>query len=384
MKIAFASNYFNHHQKPFSDAMYALIGDDYAFIETIPMEEERLKMGWGGEEKPAYVKQCYGNPEQINRCQRLIDEADVVLIGSAPWDLVAERLKAGKLIFKYSERIYKKGCPYYKLPWHFYLNTKRYRRYENLYLLCASAYTAGDFAKTFTFLNKAYKWGYFPETKHYDDVDGLIAAKKPASILWVARFLELKHPEYAVEVARRLREDGYSFTLNMIGNGEEEESIRELISQNDLSDCVYLLGSMKPEEVRRYMEESEIFLFTSDRNEGWGAVLNESMNSACAVVASHAIGSVPFLLQNGENGLVYKSGNVDDLYCKVKSLLCDAEKRKRLARNAYVTITEEWNAENAAKKLLGLCEELLVRRIPCFPYDRGVCGKAKRLRGNWK
>ena len=49
------------------------------------------------------------------------------------------------------------------------------------------------------------------------------------------------------------------------------------------------------------MEKSEIFLFTSDKGEGWGAVLNESMNSACAVVASHAIGSVPFLLKDGEN-----------------------------------------------------------------------------------
>lgn len=51
---------------------------------------------------------------------------------------------------------------------------------------------------------------------------------------------------------------------------------------------------MKASEVRSYMEKADIYLFTSDFNEGWGAVLNESMNSGCAVVASHAIGSVPF------------------------------------------------------------------------------------------
>ena len=45
-----------------------------------------------------------------------------------------------------------------------------------------------------------------------------------------------------------------------------------------------------------YMESSHIFLlFTSDRNEG--AALNESMNSGCAVVASDAIGSVPYLMR---------------------------------------------------------------------------------------
>ena len=383
MTVVFASNYFNHHQKPFSDAMYALIGAHYAFIETIPMEKERLQMGWGGEEKPAYVKQGYGDAEKENACRQLIYDADVVLIGSAPWELVEKRLQAGKLTFKYSERIYKEGCPYYKLPWHFYLNTKKYRRYKNLYLLCASAYTAGDFAKTFTFLGKAYKWGYFPEAKQYGDVDALIDSKKTISILWAGRMIEWKHPEYAVEVAKRLWAEGYDFSLNMIGNGAQEEAIREKIKRDKLSNCVTLLGSMKPEEVRSHMEQSEIFLFTSDRNEGWGAVLNESMNSACAVVASHAIGSVPFLVRDGENGLVYRSGDVEDLYGKVKSLLDDTKKRARLAKNAYLTITEEWNAENAAKKLLGLCEELLAGNAGCFPYREGVCSKAERIKDNW-
>ena len=34
------------------------------------------------------------------------------------------------------------------------------------------------------------------------------------------------------------------------------------------------------------MEKADIFLFTSDRREGWGAVANEAMNSACALVVS--------------------------------------------------------------------------------------------------
>ena len=33
------------------------------------------------------------------------------------------------------------------------------------------------------------------------------------------------------------------------------------------------------------------------------------MNSACAVVANSAIGSVPFLIKNKENGLIYENGN---------------------------------------------------------------------------
>lgn len=382
MKIVFISNYFNHHQKPFSDAMYKRIGDDYCFIETIPMSEERLKMGWGGEEKPAYVKQNYTDENSKNECQRLIDEADVVLYGSAPYELLSSRLKKDKLTFKYSERIYKKRCPFYKLPRHFVLNTKNYRRYKNLYLLCASAYTSADFAKTLTFINKAYKWGYFPEVKKYDDIDVLIEEKQANSILWVARFIPWKHPEAAIEIAKRLKADGYAFKLNMIGNGELEKNIQKMIVDNGLSDCVEMLGAMKPEQVREHMEKSEIFLFTSDRNEGWGAVLNESMNSACAVVASHAIGSVPFLVKNGENGIIYKDGNMEELYSRVKKLIEDADFRKKMARRAYETMVSEWNPENAADKLLNLSNLILAGNTDACPYMEGVCSKAEVLKDN--
>lgn len=383
MKIVFASNYFNHHQKPFCDAMYALIGDDFSFVETMPMEQERLDMGWGSDERPSYIKQSFVDEEHKSYCQKLIDVADVAIYGSTPYGLLAHRIRSGKLTFKYAERPYKLGCPFYKLPWHFYLNTKKYRRYKNLYLLCASAYASGDYARTITFRNKAYKWGYFTELKQYADVDHLIAEKTPASILWTARLIPLKHPESALAIAQRLKAEGYQFKLDMIGNGEMAETLQNQIREKKLDDCVSLLGAMKPEQVREYMEKSEIFLFTSDKNEGWGAVLNESMNSACAVIASHVIGSVPFLVKDGENGLIYKSGDVDDLYQKVKFLLDNSQERKRLAKNAYTTMAREWNAENAARKLLQLCEQLLAgEKIP-FPYADGVCSKAEILKDDW-
>ena len=76
--------------------------------------------------------------------------------------------------------------------------------------------------------------------------------------------------------------------------GEMEEQLHNMIRDKSLEDCVEMPGAMKASEVRSYMEKADIYLFTSDFNEGWGAVLNESMNSGCAVVASHAIGSVRF------------------------------------------------------------------------------------------
>ena len=178
----------------------------------------------------------------------------------------------------------------------------------------------------------------------------------------------------------------YNMSLNqrMSTNQIEKEiiarKIADMIVNNGLSDCVFMRGSMSPDKVRAYMEQSEIYLFTSDRQEGWGAVLNESMNSACAVVANSAIGSVPFLIKHGENGYMYQDGGVDALYANAKMLLDHAEDRKRVAKNAYLTMVEEWNAENAAEKFVILCEKMLAGEYKPFPYDSGICSKAEILK----
>ena len=383
MKIVFASNYLNHHQLPFSKAMLEQ-GVEYYFIATTPVPPNRLKLGYA-DMNHAYdfVICAYENAENRQKALDLCRSADIVITGSAHECYIKERLKNKKLTFRYSERIYKIKPPFYQIPLRAAKHFLKSGIYRNLYMLCASAYTAADYAKTCTFINKTYKWGYFPEVKKYDDISALISKKKQSSLLWAGRLIDWKHPESAIRVAEKLKNDGYDFELNIVGTGNMEEEIKELVNKSGLEDNVHILGSMPPEKVREYMEKSEIYLFTSDRNEGWGAVLNESMNSACAVVASHAIGSVPFLLNDGENGLIYRDGDIDNLYQKVKYLLDNPSKRAEIGIKAYETLCEEWNAENAAKKIIELAKALLSGKKKANLFENGVCSKAEILKDGW-
>lgn len=382
-KIVFVSNYFNHHQKYLSKELFKLTNGSYCFIETEPIEEERLKMGWGENEPPDYVKQSYLSDKKLRECRDIIDNADCVITGSAPEFLLDNRKKLGKLIFRYSERLLKKGFEPLKYLLRYLRFHKNSPKNANIYLLCASAYTAADYAKFGLFKNKTFKWGYFPETKRHEDINALINSKKKDSILWAGRFIDWKHPDTVVRIAKRLKENGYAFEMNIIGTGTMEQKLKNMISDYKLENEVHMLSSMKPERVRKYMEKSQIYLFTSDRNEGWGAVLNESMNSACAVVASHAIGSVPFLLKNGKNGLIYKDGNEEDLYKKVKLLLDKPDLCRQYAANAYSTMINEWNAETAAKRFIELAESILSGNKRPDLFNDGPCSKAETLKENW-
>ena len=382
MKIVFASNYYNHHQKPFSEAMYSLTDGQYHFIQTVPMEEERRNMCWG-EDLPPFVMESYKDEESYKECLKIINEADVLITGSAPEKIIHSRIAKGKLTFRYSERIFKAKGSKLKLPLTAVKQRVRNFPGKNVYLLCASAFSARDFALAGLFNGTAYKWGYFPEVKKYDDVAFLINKKRKASILWVARLIGLKHPNASILVAERLMKEGHDFHLDIIGVGPLEGELKAAIKEKGLENHVSMLGAMKPEEVRKYMEESSIFLFTSDFNEGWGAVLNESMNSGCAVVASHAIGSVPFLMDDGVNGLIYKNGDIDDLYNKTKWLLDNPDKAAEMGERAYETLRDTWNAEVAAERLIKMSESILKGEPVNDMFADGPCSKTKKLKNNW-
>ena len=108
MKAVFISNYINHHQIPFSNALYEQLGDDYHFIQTEPMEEERIAMGWGLD--AATLPYVVWADREEERCRKLIEEADLVFAGwTKRLDLVLPRLSSGKLTFRVSERIYREG-----------------------------------------------------------------------------------------------------------------------------------------------------------------------------------------------------------------------------------------------------------------------------------
>ena len=278
------------------------------------------------------------------------------------------------MTFKYAERFFKQGRWRILDPRVALVRFNQDTRYrgKNVYMLCSSAYTASDCRFIFAYPNKTYKWGYFPPVKRYDDIDGVINRKKPNSILWCARFIPLKHPEAALYVAKKLKDEGVDFSLDMIGIGELEYKIKKDIEKLGLADKVKLLGAMSPDAVREHMEAAEIFLFTSDKEEGWGAVLNESMNSGCAVVANRAIGSVPYLLKDGENGMTY-GGKFDELYEKVKTLLESPEERRSIGAAAYHTLTDTWNADTAVERLLSLIENL--KNGKDTPFTDGPCSK---------
>ncbi|MBO4309906.1 MAG: glycosyltransferase family 4 protein [Lachnospiraceae bacterium] len=386
MKITFVSNYINHHQIPLSNVLYKELGADYAFIQTEPMEEERVKMGWAADfDKIPYLKKYYENEYE---CQKLIMTSDVVIFGGCEKEsLIENRLAENKPVIRYSERLYREGRWKWISPRGLIKKYHDHTRYNNskVYLLCTGAYVADDFNIIRAYRGKRFKYGYFPEFKKLSDDERKQRRDERRNhtrleILWVARMLKLKHPESCIELAKTLSAEGINYKITMVGEGEMKSKIEAEIAKNNLSDNFELLGVRKPDEVRELMNNADIFVFTSDYREGWGAVVNEAMNAGCVVIASHAAGAVPTLIKHRQNGLIFPSGDFKKMASLVLEVSKDQKWRLSLGENAYETIEEEWNQNVAGERIIKLCEAILDDK-PFF-YKSGPLSEAKVIRQN--
>lgn len=376
MKITFISNFLNHHQIPLCDAWTSNQDIIFTFIATEQVPKERKVMGYYSEfERYSYYKEI-GNGFTIKEAMQLCYDSEVVLIGSAPQQYIKRRLRDNKLTFLYSERFFRDG--FWKHPGDILRTIRKTTKYrfKPFYILCASSYTARD-CKRVGFGNKTLKWGYFPQTKRYSKEQ--MREKKdrePVKLLWVGRMIRCKHPEKFVYVCNELKRLGMAFSADLIGVGEMESELRDYIQVNGLNKHIKMLGSMDPDEVRKQMEKSNIFLFTSDYREGWGAVLNEAMNSGCAVIACEEAGATNYLVEHEKNGLLYKdSADEKKVLELVKQCIDNKDLCNELGCEAYDTILHTWNAEKAATRLYEFSYALLHKRsLP--KYDDGPMSRA--------
>ena len=381
MNCVFFTNYVLHHQIPWADEMYRLLGGDFHYVELCPTEDlVKAMSGYSVIERP-YVLKAYENDETKSFAFELATKADVMIWGgnvALPYVKARAKSSAG-ITFEMGERWLKKGILNLLSPnllqnkWIYHTKL----RWQNAYRLCSSAYAQRDEKLLLSYKGKCLKWGYFTAAPDLD-IETTIASKRTAStvkILWVARFLQWKHPDRMPQLACQLQKRGVDFHINMIGVGPEHDKIQQEIKTLGLEKFVSLLGTMPNEDVLAAMRTHHIFCFTSDKNEGWGAVLNEAMANGCCPVSSIETGSTPYLIHDGVNGFSFDANVKDDFVNKVHWLITHPEEREQMSIAAYKTIHDIWSPKSAALRLCQFCDSILNHKT-CDAFADGPCSHA--------
>ena len=170
MKIAFFSNFLNHHQLPLCKAFLRCGDVEFLFVATEPISADRLAMGYEDMNAYPFVLRTYESLECENQANLIAETYDIVIFGATPKRYIKRRMDKNLLSFRFCERSLKKGAWRRFIPRTRNRIREEYIQYKDkyLYVLGASAYTAHDLALCGFNAYKCFQWGYFPEVKKID------------------------------------------------------------------------------------------------------------------------------------------------------------------------------------------------------------------------
>lgn len=176
-----------------------------------------------------------------------------------------------------------------------------------------------------------------------------------STIMAIGRLDEIKGFVYLVEACKELQEAGKEFVCNIIGDGPLRPQFESLIADYGLEGKVNLLGAKPQEEVRRHLETSTVFALpsvcTKEGNmDGIPVALMEAMASGIPVVSTKVSG-IPELIEDGKNGYLIEPANPSQLAATLKNMLADESLRHAMAKQARLTIEEQFTSSIEAKKL---------------------------------
>jgi glycosyltransferase involved in cell wall biosynthesis len=336
--IILVNNYFNNHTIGLVDEFYKETNGNFLALETTELEEFRKKIGW----KPVVR-------EYIDKYQNHVDDvlnADVVIYGGSGIDTTLnKRIQSNKLTFFVTERPYKiptTKVTYIKRLVGSYLHFGRYQK-DNLYLLAQGGYVKEDMKLFHNFKGRILKWGYFPIMQECQNI-----RKEIPQITWCGRMLSWKHPELAIKLAKYLIELGIPFHMDIIGSGDLYDEIKK--EADTLKEYISITPSISNDDMQKKLDETDLLLVTSDRYEGWGAIVNEGMYHKCIVLSNNLVGSSTYLIQDKQNGFIYT--NEAEFLNKGYYILNHLDEMDSLREKAHNTIKLDWNYTMAVKRML--------------------------------
>ncbi len=231
-----------------------------------------------------------------------------------------------------------------------------------VFVICVSAQTKQDIVDA---------WRDVPPEKIHVIYNGLDLERlrhrsiepRDRLILAVGRLVEKKGFPYLIEACQLLKRHSVPFKCEIVGYGEMQKSLVDLVSALELEDRVHLIGPLAQQELVAHYQRAYVFcLPTVIANNGDRDILPNVLKEAMAIgvpVVTTNIPSMEELVEHGRNGLLVPQKNPLALAEALERLLDDQELGRRLAETGRQTIEERFDRGKNVSQLRRLFEQCL-------------------------
>jgi GalNAc-alpha-(1->4)-GalNAc-alpha-(1->3)-diNAcBac-PP-undecaprenol alpha-1,4-N-acetyl-D-galactosaminyltransferase len=151
------------------------------------------------------------------------------------------------------------------------------------------------------------------------------------SLLAVGRLDPRKGFDLLLRAFDRIHDRHPDWQLTILGEGAIRAELEDLRSQLQLTDCVHLPGAVS--NVSDYLRQADLFVMSS-RVEGFPMALCEAMACGLPSLATDCLSGPRDIIEDGVNGVLVATENVEALATGLDALMSDSAKRQQLAQAA--------------------------------------------------
>lgn len=228
-------------------------------------------------------------------------------------------------------------------------------RLKNSPKLCSMIFKNAAFnvAPSAFMLNVFKNYGYnnlllIPNSIQVSNYPFKMRSNVTAKLLWVRALAKIYNPEMAVKVASALQKKGYQTELCMVGPDKDGSFNKLTDLAKNLNIQVSFTGRLSKRDWIELADNYDIFINTTTIDNTPVSVL-EAMALGLPVVTTN-VGGIPFLLKDGHDARLVKSGDVEGMAHAVSALIENPDEVQKLTRNArklaetfdWGTVKKQW------------------------------------------
>ncbi len=148
------------------------------------------------------------------------------------------------------------------------------------------------------------------------------------------------------------------------------EELKELIAKQGLESKVLIIEGLEPDssDLLNAYASCEVFILSSIQECGATVVL-EAMSAGKPVAASNA-GGLPWIIEDGTDGLLFETNDADGLGKQVARLLEDRELYDRIRHAGTETARRRFDWAVVADQLADICNEVIAAKGGVVNEDR--------------
>lgn len=240
-----------------------------------------------------------------------------------------------------------------RLPWHKRIVEKFVHNHISHYSIHNSfagyeAFTGKGFRKDKSFV--------IPNCINIEEIPRRqLSAQQKKAIITIGRFVPQKDYATALNAIKTLAEMRDDFKFVIVGYGELEGSIRDMVKKLGLSDIVEIF--IRPDNIPELLSTSDIYLSTSIF-EGTSNSIMEALMAWLPVVATD-VGDNGYMVKDGVNGMLHTCGDVEGIAKSLSVLLDDKNLREQMGVRSSRLLKDNFSVEAFLRRYLDFIDSKL-------------------------